>query len=164
MSGYEEEHSIPRTTTTSTSSQPRRPDLSSFFTALDLTNTSSTTNPHAEPTPSTVSAAFRMLANALQVMGGETEGVAIDHGFPARNGDGAGEHLAHTQLLEGMIETLMMGAERPPGKVEGMSDAWFDGTFAHFRNPAPLLLYHLMQWYTDTHLRTRPYTQDLPET
>lgn len=126
MSGYEEEHSIPRndTTTNSSTTQPRRPDLSSFFSALDLTNTSNTHNPHAEATPSNVSAAFRMLANALQVMGGETEGVAIDHGFAAREGGG------HNQLLEGMIETLMMGAERPPAQVEGMSDSWFDGMYS----------------------------------
>jgi len=127
MSGYEEEHSIPRNSTTTanpSTSQPRRPDLSSFFTALDLTNTSNTHNPHTEATPSNVSAAFRMLANALQVMGGETEGVAIDHGFPAR---GQGEGGGHNQLLEGMIETLMMGAERPPSQVEGMPDSWFDG-------------------------------------
>jgi hypothetical protein len=119
MSSYETEHARDAPSTSST--QPRRPDLSTFFTALDLTAAPSTSsNSHTtEPLPSNVSAAYRMLANALQVMNGETEGVAIDHGFSPREQSGG--------LLDGMIESLMMGAERPPREVDGMSDEWFVG-------------------------------------
>jgi len=119
MSSYETEHA--RDAPSTSSSQPRRPDLSSFFTALDLTSApTNSNNAHTtEPLPSNVSAAYRMLANALQVMSGETEGVAIDHGFSPTEQSGG--------LLQGMIESLMSGAERPPRDVDGMSDQWFVG-------------------------------------
>jgi len=122
---FPEEHNITRPNTTADSNNPRRPDLSSFFSALELTNNASTSAAHnsghgPEPLPANVSAAYRMLANALQVMTGETEGVAIDHGFDR-------EAAGRSGLLDGMIETLMMGAERPPREVDGMSDEFFAG-------------------------------------
>ncbi|KAI9818878.1 MAG: hypothetical protein M1827_007699 [Pycnora praestabilis] len=135
------EHSIPppATTTpssTSTSSNtnthqhppypPRRPDLSTFFSTLELVDTSSNeqrthNNAHAIPTPGDVSAAFRTLADAFEVMrndGNRAGGVG-----EGQRGEGEGGN----ELLEQLVATLMEGAERPPREVRGVSQEFLDG-------------------------------------
>lgn len=135
-----EEHNIPAYTTTS--HPPRtahtRPDLSTFFSALNAVSTDpATTNTATEPLPRDVSAVFRLLANNYQIVLGETEGVVREDG---RAGDEAAEPSVgipqgsapgveqHQQHLEEMIERLMDMAEAPPKTVQGMPDRWFDGT------------------------------------
>lgn len=60
---------------------------------------------HAVPVPGDVSAAFRSLAEAFQVM--------------QRDNDNA-----DTDLLGGMIEALMETAERPPTEVKGVDEEY----------------------------------------
>ncbi|KAK3074837.1 hypothetical protein LTS18_014151, partial [Coniosporium uncinatum] len=70
MSSYETEHGIkPEQTQTS---QTRRPDMSTFFSTLELVNTSNDhqthSNQHALPLPENVAAVYRNLANAFEMM------------------------------------------------------------------------------------------------
>lgn len=84
---------------------PRRPDLSTFFSTLELVDTTNTTNTHAVPTPGDLSAAFRSLADAYGVM----------------RQDGGSD------LLEDLMGILGMEAERPPREVKGVSDDFLAG-------------------------------------
>ncbi|KAF2452920.1 hypothetical protein BDY21DRAFT_357901 [Lineolata rhizophorae] len=115
MSGYEEEHNITRQEPSSSRAQPRPrrgPEFfSTFFSSLDRVDTSGTPghrqhNPHADPLPVDVSAAFRNLAEALSIL---------------RTPDAANGDLLNRLVLE-MTEL----AEHPPKRVKGMSDEWFD--------------------------------------
>ncbi|KAI9835846.1 MAG: hypothetical protein M1819_001744 [Sarea resinae] len=114
MATYEVEHDIPAPTTTS-APPPRRPDLSTFFSALSQIDTSSTAaaphhNPHAVPTPGDVAATFRTLADAFEVM-------RVEGGGGAQGGAGG-----NSELLESLISTLMGEAEAPPREVKGVGD------------------------------------------
>lgn len=74
---------------------------------------------------------------------GETEGVVSGHetqdsGDVGENGTTATDEGGQTQgggadqyqrHLEDMIEALMSQAEAPPKQVQGMPDAWFDGSY-----------------------------------
>ncbi|MCJ1406255.1 hypothetical protein MMC19_000320 [Ptychographa xylographoides] len=104
MATYEVEHNITHPTPSSTH-RPRRPDLSTFFSTLELVDTSNTENVHAVPIPGDISAAFRMLADAFERM-------RQDAGDGADNGD----------LLENLVETLLGEADAPPKEVKGVSD------------------------------------------
>jgi len=107
MSSYEVEHNVP----TEQKEQPRRrPDLSTFFSTLDLVDTSGSRQPqnaHSLPLPRDVSAAYRNLANAFDMM---------------RGGSGAAQESDHNGLLEQLVESLMQNAEHPPAEVQGVSD------------------------------------------
>ncbi|KAH0270638.1 hypothetical protein KCU84_g20305, partial [Aureobasidium melanogenum] len=108
MSGYEVEHNIKEEK--KNEAPPRRPDLSTFFTTLDLVDTSGDRHPqnaHSLPLPGDVSAAFRSLANAFSMMQGG------GHGQSQENTD---------QLLARMVEQLMQESENPPREVKGVSD------------------------------------------
>lgn len=92
----------------------RRPDLSTFFSTLELVDTSGEhtqrINTHALPQPGDVAAAFRTLANAFLVMRGEpipAEGRADD-------------------VLATLVESLMRSAEDPPREVQGVPDTFLD--------------------------------------
>ncbi|KAK5679769.1 hypothetical protein LTS10_007717 [Elasticomyces elasticus] len=101
MSSYDIEHSVPA----EQKDQPRRrPDLSTFFGNLDMIDTSQTQNANSIPLPRDISAAYRNLANAFDMMRGETQ-------EQGQNG-----------LLEQLVESLMQGAEHPPTEVQGVSD------------------------------------------
>ena len=107
------EHNIP---TTQQPEQPRRrPDLSTFFSTLDLVDTSGTRQPqnaHSLPLPRDISAAFRNLANAFEMM---------------RGSDGAVQQQdSHDELLGRLVESLMQSAEHPPSEVEGVSDEFIE--------------------------------------
>ncbi|KAM3415229.1 hypothetical protein BST61_g8760 [Cercospora zeina] len=106
MSGYHVEHGIKEE---QQKPEPRRrPDLSTFFGTLDVVDTSGARQPHnahALPHPSDISAAYRTLANAFEMMRGS--GDAQD---------------PHSDLMQTLIESLMDSAEHPPSKVEGASD------------------------------------------
>ena len=93
--------------------RPNRPDLSTFFSTLELVDTSHTENAHAVPIPGDISAVFRLLADAFERM-------AQDSGEGARN----------VELLEGLRETLLREAEMPPREVKGVSDEFLAGRFA----------------------------------
>ncbi len=107
------EHKIP------TDKQPeqlrRRPDLSTFFSTLDLVDTSGSRQPqnaHSLPLPRDISAAFRNLANAFEMM---------------RGGDDAVQHQdSHDELLGNLVQSLMDSAEHPPSEVEGVSDEFIE--------------------------------------
>ena len=89
-------------------SQPRRPDLSSFLSLLSEVTPDrpeERTREGAVPVPADVSAVFRSLAEAFQVM--------------QRVNDNA-----DSDLLESMIENLMETAERPPREVKGVDEEY----------------------------------------
>ncbi|KAJ4371335.1 hypothetical protein N0V83_004552 [Neocucurbitaria cava] len=112
MSGYEVEHNI--STKDDKSQQPaRRPDLSTFFSQLELVDTSDPhahTNAHAVPQPENMAAAFRLLANAFEQM----------RGRPADEGSGEND------LLADMIEVLRQNADDPPTELKGVPDSFLD--------------------------------------
>lgn len=88
----------------------RRPDLSTFFSALDQVDTSGThapNNAHSLPLPGDISAAFRLLANAFDTM---------------RGGAGGGPASAHDDLMTSLIESLMREADSPPTELKGCPD------------------------------------------
>lgn len=107
------EHNIP--TSQPAEQQPRRrPDLSTFFSTLELVDTSGTHEPHNQnslPLPRDISAAFRNLANAFDMM---------------RGGSGVAQEQGHNELIEQLVESLMASAENPPNKVEGVSDEFIE--------------------------------------
>ncbi|KAI9672968.1 MAG: hypothetical protein M1817_003132 [Caeruleum heppii] len=123
MASYEVEHSIPPSSTepSNQASRPRRPDLSTFFSALSSIDTSTTTNQHAVPTPGDVSAAFRLLADAFSVM--RRDGA---HGGTGGGGGGPTEETGYGDMMEGLIERLMMEAEMPPREVKGCGEGFVD--------------------------------------
>lgn len=125
MSGYEGESIQPHILTKTLTHPPvehnikeekkneaplRRPDLSTFFTTLDLVDTSGDRHPHNShslPLPTDISAAFRNLANAFSMMQG--------------GGHGQSQDTTDT-LLGRLVEELMQDAENPPREVKGVSD------------------------------------------
>ena len=96
---------------------PRRPDLSTFFSTLELVDTSDPQahhNAHAVPQPENMSAAFRLLANAFEMMRG-------------RAPDEPGHEPGHgNDLLAGMIEILRQNADDPPTELKGVPDTFLD--------------------------------------
>lgn len=88
----------------------RRPDLSTFFSTLDLVDTSGDRRPNntnALPLPSDVGAAFLSLANGFATM---LDGPADEAGA------GSNPELAS------MVQWLRANAEDPPKEVSGCSD------------------------------------------
>ncbi|KAF2744035.1 hypothetical protein M011DRAFT_470936 [Sporormia fimetaria CBS 119925] len=126
MSGYEVEHNIPTTTTTTTPT-PRRPDLSTFFSTLALVDTSDPSshhNVHATPQPENTAAVFRLLANALEMMGGDAR-----HGEQQRGGRGdqaSGQQATQEDLMGYMLDFLRRNADDPPAEVKGVPDSFLD--------------------------------------
>lgn len=112
MSGYEVEHNIP-------ANEPRparRPDLSTFFSTLELIDTSDERghhNVHALPQPDNMAAAYRLLANAFEMMRGEDSG--------QEQQDGGND------LLATMVQSLMENANDPPRELQGVPDSFLDG-------------------------------------
>ncbi|KAF2830820.1 hypothetical protein CC86DRAFT_391638 [Ophiobolus disseminans] len=114
MSGYEVEHNISDKDDKSQQPPPRRPDLSSFFSQLELVDTSDPqthTNANAVPQPENMSAAFRLLANAFELM----------RGRPAEE-----ERGEDPDLLANMIELLRQSADDPPTELKGVPDSFLD--------------------------------------
>ena len=107
------EHNIPAN---QQPEQPRRrPDLSTFFSTLDLVDTSGSRQPdnaHSLPLPRDISAAFRNLANAFGMMRGSDGNVQ--------------PHNNHDELLGRLVESLMESAEHPPPEVQGVSDEFIE--------------------------------------
>ena len=109
------EHNIsPEQSDTTASQRSRRPDLSTFFSTLELVDTSGERTPHvnthALPQPGDVAAAFRTLANAFLMMRGEP--------IPAEGGA--------NDVLATLVESLMRSAEDPPKEVKGVPDSYLD--------------------------------------
>ncbi|KAI9690911.1 MAG: hypothetical protein M1822_008531 [Bathelium mastoideum] len=120
MSTYEVEHNVPKD---SSSSQPppRRPDLSTFFSALEHVDTSGARAPqnqHALPHPVDVAAAFRTLANSFAAMQSPSPSSTTDHSFS--------ESSQH-ELLARLVQELVARADDPPREVEGVSDEFLAG-------------------------------------
>ncbi|KAF2151903.1 hypothetical protein K461DRAFT_322046 [Myriangium duriaei CBS 260.36] len=109
MSGYDVEHDIkPDQKDTET---PRRPDLSSFFSALEQVDTANDRRPqnvHSLPSPGDISATLRMLADAFTVRRSARILGSDDHSDP----------------LEGLIGFLDDTALNPPRELEGVSDTF----------------------------------------
>lgn len=112
------EHNIPKNEQTA-SQHTRRPDLSTFFSNLELVNTSNTQNSNATPMPADMRAVFITLSDAFRSMRSQ--------------GGGA--------LLDILIESLEADAEAPPREVEGVSDAYLDGEFDHNMTAAGCTVY-----------------------
>nr|POE64962.1 hypothetical protein CFP56_65920 [Quercus suber] len=118
MSGYEVEHSINSSNTAQSTQPPRRPDLSTFFSTLDLVDTSGSRQPqnaNALPLPRDVSAAFRNLANAFDMMRGGGGDI-----------NGAASGGSHDELLDTLVQSLMQDADHPPSEVQGVSDEFIE--------------------------------------
>lgn len=110
------EHNIP-TKEEKPEQAPRRPDLSTFFSTLELVDTSDPQahhNTHALPQPENVAAAFRLLANAFDMMRGRPTD---------ERGNGAGDG---DELLASMIEQLRQNADNPPTELKGVPDSFLD--------------------------------------
>ncbi|KAI4101897.1 MAG: hypothetical protein L6R37_004718 [Teloschistes peruensis] len=105
---YEVEHNIPKNEQTA-SQHTRRPDLSTFFSNLELVNTSNTQNSNATPMPADMRALFITLSDAFRSMRSQGGGT----------------------LLDTLIESLEADAEAPPREVKGVSDAFLDGEYGH---------------------------------
>ncbi|KAK7887923.1 hypothetical protein LTR67_009317 [Exophiala xenobiotica] len=106
MASYETEHATD--SPSHAQNHPRRPDLSSFLSLIaEITpdRPESRARPDAIPPPQDVSAAFRSLAEAFQVMQRDNEN-------------------ADSDLLGNLIETLMSSAERPPREVKGVDEEY----------------------------------------
>ncbi|KIW14714.1 hypothetical protein PV08_07498 [Exophiala spinifera] len=104
MASYETEHATdaPRQEQT----QPRRPDMSSFLSHLsEISQPDSRHRPDAVPVPADVSALYRSLAEAFQVM--------------QRDNDNA-----DSDLLSNLIDSLMGSAEHPPREVKGVDEEY----------------------------------------
>lgn len=114
MSGYEVEHNIPANEP-KPAHPPRRPDLSTFFSTLELIDTSDEQghyNVHALPQPDNMAAAYRLLANAFEMMRGGNSG--------QEQQDGGND------LLATMVQSLMENANDPPRKLQGVPDSFLD--------------------------------------
>ncbi|KAJ5776348.1 uncharacterized protein N7511_001359 [Penicillium nucicola] len=122
MSTYEIEHN---TSDPSTAQQPRRrrPDLSTFFSALSEITPTPDHRPHAVPVPGDISAAFYSLAEALEMMRRDA-GAEPSTQMPeaADNTDTDASH----DLLTTMIQSLLSQADTPPREVEGVNEEFCD--------------------------------------
>lgn len=90
------------------SERSRRPDMSSIYSLIsEITpeRPEQRTREHAVPVPGDVSAAYRQLAEAFQIM--------------QRDSDNEGSDILHT-----MIESLLATAERPPTEVKGVDEEY----------------------------------------
>ncbi|KAF9888693.1 hypothetical protein FE257_008451 [Aspergillus nanangensis] len=107
MSTYEVEHGTTDPSRPSQNSRPRRPDLSTFFTALsDISPDEARSRPHAVPVPRDISGAHMLLAEAFQTI--------------ARDSD------SDSNVLTEMIQTLLTAADTPPKDVEGVTEEFCD--------------------------------------
>ncbi|EKG12822.1 Zinc finger RING-type protein [Macrophomina phaseolina MS6] len=106
MSGYEVEHNISAEESSSSQSR-RRPDLSTFYSALEQLDTSDAAharhNPHAIPTPADVISLFSMFRDALVVM----------------SPDNASNSNPMLEQIQAMIEN-------PPKEINGVPDSFLD--------------------------------------
>ncbi|KAI5288903.1 hypothetical protein KEM54_004699, partial [Ascosphaera aggregata] len=118
------EHSTDTSAATPSHPRSRRPDLSSFFARLnEIAIPEDRTRPHAVPVPGDVSATYRTLADAFNVMRHAHDGPEV----PVHDGseppvDGSG----HAGLISQMIALLLERAEEPPREVRGVSEAFCD--------------------------------------
>jgi hypothetical protein len=111
------EHNIPTTNNDKPAHPPRRPDLSTFFSTLELVDTSDADahhNVHAQPQPENVAAVHRVLANAFAMMRGRAPD---DEGSTEDEGDA---------LLSNMIEMLQQNADNPPMELKGVPNSFLD--------------------------------------
>ncbi|KAK2745110.1 hypothetical protein FQN57_004017 [Myotisia sp. PD_48] len=135
MASYEVEHSTTETDNRNISREgnaasrpsPRRPDLSTFFATLNELAPSQgeeRTRPYAVPVPGDISAAFRTLAEAFDVMRRSSD---TDAPLPTYDGTETtiGDSEQNT-LVENMIRTLLQEADTPPREVEGVTEEFCD--------------------------------------
>lgn len=122
---YIVEHNVPKDQPTS--QPPRRPDLSTFFSALEHVDTSGSRAPqnqHALPHPVDVSAAFRTLANSFAMMQQQPDGTTTTTDPPVPE---SSQPNSQNELLGRLVEELLASAEDPPREVEGVSDDFLAG-------------------------------------
>ncbi|MCJ1416532.1 hypothetical protein MMC32_002870 [Xylographa parallela] len=97
---------------------PRRPDFSTFFSTLELVDTSHTNNVHSTPIPGDISSVFRMLAEGYERMRQDQDLNGATH----LHGDDHEIDSGHSRFLEALIQTLLSEADTPPKEVNGVSD------------------------------------------
>jgi hypothetical protein len=78
---------------------------------VDTSDPQAHTNANAVPQPENMSAAFRLLANAFELM----------RGRPAEE-EGSGDN----DVLANMIEVLRQNANDPPTELKGVPDSFLD--------------------------------------
>jgi hypothetical protein len=102
----------------------RRPDLSTFFSALSEITPAPDHRPHAVPVPGDISAAFYSLAEALDMMRRESDSTNTE-AQPDNNTDNDASDSGR-DLLTTMIQSLLAQADTPPREVEGVSEEFCD--------------------------------------
>ncbi|KAL8736687.1 MAG: hypothetical protein Q9166_000053 [cf. Caloplaca sp. 2 TL-2023] len=144
---YEVEHNIPKND--STPQQTRRPDLSTFFSNLELVSTSATQNSNATPMPADMRAVFITLSDAFRSMRQEGGG----------------------SLLDTLIESLEMDADSPPREVQGVNDTFLDGmsmaslVYPRQKSPPEGALDDMTDGQADALVspRARPRSEEVPK-
>jgi hypothetical protein len=142
------EHNTENPSAANNSQRSHRPDLSTFFATLsEITpNPAETrTREHAVPVPGDVSAAFRTLAEAFDVMRRDYD---IGGAGSATERSPGGDDHHGGELIDQMIEALIQGAEMPPREVEGVTEEFCDGTClltVTARRATPLHL--MLMWF-----------------
>jgi hypothetical protein len=113
------------TTDPATAQTPRRrrPDLSTFFSALSEITPAPDHRPHAVPVPGDVSAAFYSLAEALEMMRREADSAPAD---AQQEGTETAPSDTGRDLLTTMIQSLLAQADTPPREVEGVNEEFCD--------------------------------------
>ncbi|KAF2135536.1 uncharacterized protein K452DRAFT_323005 [Aplosporella prunicola CBS 121167] len=109
MSGYEDEHNIPKDQQ-SAPQERRRPDMTTFFSAIDRLDYHDPAHPdrhsgRVAPEPGNISALYNLLADSLAFM--EREG--------------------HTDVASQMLAAAQEWADNPPREVDGVPDSFLDG-------------------------------------
>ncbi|KAI5310625.1 hypothetical protein KEM55_004469 [Ascosphaera atra] len=124
MASYDVEHSTDTTTTNPSNARSRRPDLSSFFATLnEISVPEDRSRPHAVPMPGDVSAAYRSLAEAFDVMRHAHDGEE----FPVHDGtEPPLDDTGRAGLISQMISLLLQRADEPPKEVKGASEEFCD--------------------------------------
>ncbi|QDS72268.1 hypothetical protein FKW77_006331 [Venturia effusa] len=120
MSGYDIEHGV---NLTQTPKRPtRRPDLSTYYSTVNEAYGDEETinNPHSAPTPESVTAAFRLLADAYEIM--------------------LNEHGGDNNELRDMIAELEARAGQPPKERQGVPDSFLVDLDRVAKNEYPLVV------------------------
>ncbi|KAI9757833.1 MAG: hypothetical protein M1815_006137 [Lichina confinis] len=106
----------------------RLPDMASFYSALSAVDTSTTNNPHAVPTPGEVSAVYRILAEAVNIIRRDVSGDPTRSNDVGDGGADPGTASApwNSNSMDRVWESLLQEVENPPRIVKGCSQDFLD--------------------------------------
>ena len=103
--------------------------MASFYSALSAVDTSTTNNPHAVPTPGEVSAVYRILAEAVNIIRRDVSGDPTRSNDVGDGGADPGTASApwNSNSMDRVWESLLQEVENPPRIVKGCSQDFLDG-------------------------------------